>query len=139
MYDEAWELIEDLVDLGEDGLDWNFNFWLYGYMAGVAGEWGASGAAPVLVRKLRSLVDAYSDLSADMRSSLGVGFRRTLDAGNWAFRNQWRPQAMSEMRRATTFKRLAATDSGQQRAQHCLVSQNREGEAPLDERICNGI
>jgi hypothetical protein len=139
MYDEAWELIEDLVDLGEDGLDWNFNFWLYRYMADAAGECGAAGVAPVLARRLRSLVDAYSDLSADMRSSLGISFRRTLDAGNWAFRNQWRPQAMSEKRKMTTYKRLAATDSGQPHAHHCLVSKNRRGEAELAERICSGI
>lgn len=33
VYDQCWEIIEDFVDIREDGQDWNFNFWLYAAMA----------------------------------------------------------------------------------------------------------
>ena len=106
IYDEAWELIEDLVDIGEDGRDWNFNFWLYTFMAGGSGSAGVIGAANVLVRKLRALECSYSDLSTSQRASFAPSFRRTLTSGEWAMRNRWRPLLMMAGPNMTTYRRL---------------------------------
>lgn len=55
LYDQCWELIEDVLDLDEDGGDWNFNFWLYLLMSGQAPDGGVVEVAALLERKLSEL------------------------------------------------------------------------------------
>lgn len=76
VYDQCWELIEDLQDLHEDGRDWNFNFWLYSFMAGQSAEEGIGAATELLKRKVSELQAAYCRLP----SASVYRYRGSLDA-----------------------------------------------------------
>jgi len=85
-FDECGELIEDLADIHEDGRDWNFNFWLYSYMA--TGEVSRSHATTsrTLRQKLATLEGAYAKLPNAHRRRCAGPFHQTLTAGAKALR-----------------------------------------------------
>lgn len=80
-YDECGELIEDLADVKEDGRDWNFNFWLYSYMAGGSVTRSIVGASQALRRKLAALEAAYLMLPDAARYNYAGVMKATLRAG----------------------------------------------------------
>lgn len=82
--DECAELIEDVADIPEDGRDWNFNFWLYSYLATGNAARSVRGASHALVRRLATLEDAYRGLPLAPRYSFANVFRQTLAAGRSA-------------------------------------------------------
>ncbi len=86
LYDQCWELIEDLEDLDEDGRDWNFNFWLYLFMSGRSAPIGVDSAARLLRRKLAELEDAGNRVPTGIRSLCQAALTRTLSAGEAAER-----------------------------------------------------
>lgn len=80
-FDECGELIEDLADITEDGRDWNFNFWLYSYMAKGDVTRSLTGASRTLRQKLAALEEAYMKLPNFDRDRFAGVLRRTLTAG----------------------------------------------------------
>lgn len=78
LYDQCWELIEDLEDLDEDGKDWNFNFWLYPFMSGGSAVAGVESVAGLLRRKLVELQDAHQRLPTGSRPLYQGRLARTL-------------------------------------------------------------
>jgi hypothetical protein len=80
LYDQCWELIEDVLDIGEDGTDWNFNFWLYSFMAGGRAEEGVFAARAALWRKMAELDDSYRRLPSDVSRAVADSFNSTLAA-----------------------------------------------------------
>jgi hypothetical protein len=80
-FDECGELIEDLADITEDGKDWNFNFWLYSYMAEGDVARSIIGASHTLRRKLAALEDAYMKLPDVDRTRFANILQETLRAG----------------------------------------------------------
>jgi hypothetical protein len=83
-HDECWELIEDLVDLKEDGADWNFNFWLYPFMAGHSGIAGVQAVSALLERKLSQLQDIFRCVPTTSRVMCQEPLARTLRAARRA-------------------------------------------------------
>lgn len=80
-FDQCGELIEDLADVAEDGRDWNFNFWLYSYMADRGASSAPEGASATLKRKLSALEEAYAKLPCGERQRLEGVLRDMLRAG----------------------------------------------------------
>lgn len=80
-FDECRELIEDLQDLHEDGRDWNFNFWLYWYMAGLDIERGLTYITGILRRKLHDLESAYARLGSIEQALHWGDVKRTMRDG----------------------------------------------------------
>lgn len=80
-FDECGELIEDLTDIAEDGKDWNFNFWLYSYMAQGDVAQSIIGASHTLRSKLYALEDSYLRLPDVERARYATVVRRALRAG----------------------------------------------------------
>lgn len=85
-YDECGELIEDLADVVEDGRDWNFNFWLYSYMAGGNVARSIDGASQALGAKLASLEAVYLMLPDTVRYKYADVVKTTLRAGRKTLR-----------------------------------------------------
>jgi hypothetical protein len=77
VYDQCWEIIEDLADLHEDGRDWNLNFWLYGPMAGVDPMGTIAAVRELLVRRLASLEQVVNQVPATAAGGCAAAFRRT--------------------------------------------------------------
>jgi hypothetical protein len=90
LYDQCWELIEDILDIGEDGTDWNFNFWLYSFMAGGDPVASVMASCRVLWMKLAQLEDAYYRLPTEHLSVMAGSFRATSFATTLAKRCQRR-------------------------------------------------
>jgi hypothetical protein len=86
-FDECGELIEDLADIKEDGRDWNFNFWLYTYMAKGNVTQSLIGASQTLRNRLAALEEAYSKLPNVDRDACGGALRQTLRAGAATLKN----------------------------------------------------
>jgi hypothetical protein len=80
-FDQCGELIEDLADVTEDGRDWNFNFWLYSYMAKRGVGESIIGASQTLRQKLSALEDAYMRLPHADRDRCASVMQQTLRAG----------------------------------------------------------
>jgi len=80
-FDECGELIEDLDDITEDGKDWNFNFWLYSYMAEGNVAKSIAGASQTLRDRLSALEGAFLRLPTGDRYRLANIVRRTLREG----------------------------------------------------------
>lgn len=91
LYDQCWELLEDLTDVGEDGLDWNFNFWLYAFMSGQDMLAGCLAAAITLRGKLYQLEQAYCGLPSVEQVHVTQSFRRTVSCGAWWLNRWWLP------------------------------------------------
>lgn len=85
-FDECGELIEDLGDIAEDGRDWNFNFWLYSYMAEGNVAKSLLGASRTLGQKLAALEETYRRLPNVERDRCAGALRQTLRAGAAALR-----------------------------------------------------
>jgi hypothetical protein len=86
-FDECGELTEDLADISEDGQDWNFNFWLYSYMAQGDVTRSVVAASETLRLKLSALEDAYMKLPTLERARYKEVMRHTLRNGRGALRN----------------------------------------------------
>lgn len=67
LYDQCWELLEDAIDLDEDGKDWNFNFWLYPFMMGGVTVNCVQQVTLLLQRKLHELELACQHLPSNIR------------------------------------------------------------------------
>ena len=106
LYDECWELIEDVDDLCEDGLDWNLNFWLYSFMAGHDPLVGICASARTLRNKLSLLEDAYRRLRLPDRDRLQTGYRATLSTGAQIIENQQLPMTNIASGRVVLFRDL---------------------------------
>lgn len=89
IYDQCWELIEDVLDIGEDGTDWNFNFWLYSFMAGQDVVAGFTSACSTLCRKVNELTMAYHLVPLHLSRSLAPSYTMTTVAAT-AARRGWR-------------------------------------------------
>jgi hypothetical protein len=86
IYDQCWELIEDVFDIEEDGVDWNFNFWLYAFMAGKDPKVGISAARQVLWLKVAELEEAYSRLPSQLSDAMSGSYHSTILAATLAGR-----------------------------------------------------
>jgi hypothetical protein len=80
IYDECWELIEDISDLDEDGTDWNFNFWLYSFMAGRSATEGIEAVSALLERKISELQDIFRCIPTISQSLYAEPFDWTVKA-----------------------------------------------------------
>lgn len=89
IYDQCWELIEDVLDIKEDGADWNFNFWLYSFMAGNDPMAGVTASCRVLWLKVAELEEAYSRLPSGLSGTLAGSLHATSLAATLA-RRCWR-------------------------------------------------
>jgi hypothetical protein len=89
IYDQCWELIEDVLDIKEDGTDWNFNFWLYRYMSGEEVTSGIDAASQTLWRKVSELETALKALPAQIAPAIVGSFHSTVLATQVA-RQSWR-------------------------------------------------
>jgi len=84
--DQCGELVEDLADVAEDGHDWNFNFWLYSFMASRGASLSVEGAAAALSSRLSSLEAAYARLSCSEQQELQTVLTSTFSSGRRTLR-----------------------------------------------------
>jgi hypothetical protein len=84
IYDQCWELIEDVLDIQEDGADWNFNFWLYSFMAGNDAMDGVVASSRALSLKLTELEEAYSRLPSGLSRTVVDSLHATSSAATLA-------------------------------------------------------
>ena len=89
LFDECGELIEDIQDLSEDGTDWNFNFWLYTFMAGSSVLPGAFAACKILQKKLCELEIAYSKLAPSSTKLIGSEYAMITKEAIWVLDKGW--------------------------------------------------
>jgi len=83
-FDQCGELIEDLADINEDGGDWNFNFWLYSYMAEGDVARSVIASSQILSRKLSALEEAHMNLPTVEGIRCAEVVQKTLRAGRRA-------------------------------------------------------
>jgi len=95
IFDECGELIEDLQDLAEDVACWNFNFWLYTYMAGGPLISGALSAEDTLRQRLHQLELAYSQLSGESVQASKSPFPKMMKAGKRTLNVEWPARLIS--------------------------------------------
>jgi hypothetical protein len=86
-FDECGELIEDLADITEDGKDWNFNFWLYSFMAEGDVQRSHAITSATLRRKLAALEESYANLPSEQQDRCANVFKQTLTAGCLTLKN----------------------------------------------------
>jgi hypothetical protein len=80
IYDQCWEIIEDLVDIKEDGQDWNFNFWLYAPMAHLRTRIKIESVQDLLGRRLSDLEHVKRRLPVCAFAKCQPAFEATLQA-----------------------------------------------------------
>ncbi len=80
VHDQCWELIEDLQDISEDGKDWNFNFWLYTFMAGHSANDGIRVVEQLLEFKAIILENIFISLPNSINPIYKIALESTFNA-----------------------------------------------------------
>lgn len=121
-YDEAGEVIEDILDIYEDGNDWNFNFWLYPYMTGSLPLMDGGEIARTFLRRiLYELELSQVYLPGYLACSLRPFVRSMTILGNWIISGGWTSLLKATARTVKRYSELIPNEIAELTSQDHVV------------------